>query len=413
MVSAIDPKDNVIRQNIRQDPRNPKDHLDSGYENSPSLDFTIPPCGIEDIDVAIHRLFDKTIGFSDFVVQSVKGPQQIKKPYVILATGERFALAKKLKPPRDRNKKLVLPAISIRRTGIEQTANDITGRGINQFSGNITIKKHLSAEDRDYQRLVNKQGLQNIQNILGGLPTTTRRTGDLKGELEVVEGGLLENNLSNNNIYEVITIPSPQFFTANYEVIFWTTYTQHMNYLIETYMGSFLPQVRGHKLETDKGYWFVSYTDESFQSSENIEDFNSEERILRNTFSLKVKGYLLAPQAPTNMVPVRRWISAPNISFDITAVNSEIVPNEVLQRPPVKDVVHDGFTLTDIDKAPEISQAPTVLQRYSVKKLLIDPITGKRRIKYVSILDANQKKGETSFAVSDVETLDQYITSFK
>ena len=135
---AVDPKENVTRQNIPQDPRNPKDHLDSGYESQPSLDFTIPPVGIEDIDFALHRLFDKTIGFNTFMVSAAKGPQNIKKPYVIFATGERFALAKKLKPPRDKNKVLILPAISIRRTAIEQAPDDITGRGMNQYTGVIT-----------------------------------------------------------------------------------------------------------------------------------------------------------------------------------------------------------------------------------------------------------------------------------
>ena len=141
---AVDPKENVTRQNIPQDPRNPKDHLDSGYESQPSLDFTIPPVGIEDIDFALHRLFDKTIGFNTFMVSAAKGPQNIKKPYVIFATGERFALAKKLKPPRDKNKVLILPAISIRRTAIEQAPDDITGRGMNQYTGVITIKRKLA-----------------------------------------------------------------------------------------------------------------------------------------------------------------------------------------------------------------------------------------------------------------------------
>ena len=49
--------DNIVRQNIPQDPRNPKDHLDSGYEEAPS-EFNIPPCGIEDCDFAIFDLFD-------------------------------------------------------------------------------------------------------------------------------------------------------------------------------------------------------------------------------------------------------------------------------------------------------------------------------------------------------------------
>lgn len=407
-----DPKENVTRQNIPQDPRNPKDHLDSGYENQPSLDFTIPPVGIEDIDIAIHRLFDKTIGFNTFIMSANKGPQNIKKPYVIFATGERFALAKRLKPPRDKNKVLILPAISIRRTSIEQTSEDLTGRGMNQHTGVITIKRKLSPEDRDYQNLINKQGLKHLQNVLSGLPTSTRPTGADANIIEVVQGGLLENRLSANNIYEIITIPQPQFFTAKYEVVFWTNYTQHMTYLIQTYMTSFLPQFRGHKLETDKGYWFLAYTEDAFSNGENIDQFEGEERLIKYTFNINVKGYLLVAQAPTNAVPVRRWISAPNIVFDVS-VAGDIQPKNHLERPPIKDIPHDGFTLTDIEIDPVTKQTPTVQQKFVVNKTLIDVSTGKKRKKYVSILDTNQKKGETAFAASDIETLEEYLISSK
>jgi hypothetical protein len=407
-----DPKENVTRQNIPQDPRNPKDHLDSGFENSPSLDFTIPPVGIEDIDIAIHRLFDKTIGFNTFMMSANKGPQNIKKPYVIFATGERFALAKRLKPPRDKNKVLILPAISIRRTAIEQSKDDIIARGLNGKTGVLTIKRKLSPEDRDYQNLVNKQGLKHLQNVLSGLPATTRPTGDDKGELEVVQGGLLQDRLSANNIYEIITVPQPQFFTAKYEVVFWTNYTQHMTYLIQTYMNSFLPQFRGHKLETDKGYWFLAYTEDTFSNGENIDQFEGDERLIKYTFTINVKGYLLAAQAPTDAVPVRRWISCPNIVFDV-AIAGDVQPKEHLERPPQKDTVHDGFTLTDINISPETKQTSTTMHRYAVNKTIIDPITGKKRKKYVSILDTNQKKGETVFAASDIETLEEYLISSK
>lgn len=407
-----DPKENVTRQNIPQDPRNPKDHLDSGYENSPSLDFTIPPVGIEDIDIAIHRLFDKTIGFNTFMMSANKGPQNIKKPYVIFATGERFALAKRLKPPRDKNKVLILPAISIRRTAIEQSKDDIIARGLNGKTGVLTIKRKLSPEDRDYQNLVNKQGLKHLQNVLSGLPTSSRPTGDDANTPEVIQGGLLENRISANNIYEMITVPQPQFFTAKYEVVFWTNYTQHMTYLIQTYMNSFLPQFRGHKLETDKGYWFLAYTEDTFNNGENIDQFEGEERLIKYTLNINVKGYLLAAQAPTDAVPVRRWISCPNIVFDV-AIAGDVQPKEHLERPPQKDTVHDGFTLTDINISPEMKQTPTTVQRYAVSKTIVDPVNGKKRKKYVSILDTNQKKGETVFAASDIETLEEYLISSK
>ncbi|MFA6049826.1 MAG: hypothetical protein WC761_01395 [Candidatus Paceibacterota bacterium] len=407
----VDQKDNKTRQNIPQDPRNPKPHLDSGYENSPSLNFTIPPCGIEDIDAAIHRLFDKTIGFDVQQVRTQTGVKNVSKPFTIFATGERFALVKRLNPPRDKQKALILPAISIRRTSIEQSSDELVKRGMNQFTGNITIKRKLDASDRDYQNLVNKQGLQHLQNVLSGLPTTTRTTGELANTIEVIEGGLLGSTINANNIYEIITVPQPQFFTAVYEVVFWTSYTQHMTYMIQTYMASFLPQIRGHKLETDKGYWFISNTEDSFQNGENIDDFSNEQRVTRYTFNVRVKGYLFAPQYPTNAVPVRRWVSCPNIVFDVIPVAGEVQPKKLLNRPPIKDTSNNPFTLSEIEEDPQIAQTPTTLQRYAVKKTVVDPVSGKRRIKYVSILDSNQAKGETVYAASDIETVEQFILS--
>ena len=149
--STRDP--NIIRQNIPEPvPGESLGHLPSGYEDgggAPSENYTIPSCGIEDCDRGMHALFNETIKFS---VQTYGGGQEaiyLKKPQVIFATGEKFALAKKLRPPRDKNQVLLLPAISIRRTSVSQTPEDITGRGMNQFTGDLVIKRRLAPEDQD------------------------------------------------------------------------------------------------------------------------------------------------------------------------------------------------------------------------------------------------------------------------
>ena len=71
----------------------------------------------------------------------------------------------------------------------------------------------------------------------------------------------------------------------------------------------------------------------------------------------------MAAQAPTNAVPVRRWISCPNIVFDMS-IAGDIQPKDVLERPPIKDTPNDGFTLTDIDMDPVTKQTETTLQKY-------------------------------------------------
>ena len=120
---------------------------------------TIPSCGIEDVDVAVFNLFDQEIPFTAAGPTVAQGSNQsvnIKKPTVIFATGERFAVVKKLKPVRDRNGALMLPAISIRRTSVDQSYDDMNRRAMSQGAGEMTIKRKLDASDREYQNLINK-----------------------------------------------------------------------------------------------------------------------------------------------------------------------------------------------------------------------------------------------------------------
>ena len=119
--------------------------VNSGYTNDPS-EFTMPSCTIEDVDRGVFNLFDKELPFY------YNRKDQQKKTPVIFATGERFALLARNKPLRDRSDALILPLISIVRTGIEQE----NAKGASQFQGGpITVKSAISKEDPLYQRYQN------------------------------------------------------------------------------------------------------------------------------------------------------------------------------------------------------------------------------------------------------------------
>ncbi len=408
--SSKDP--NITRQNIpavaHEDA--PLGVLPSGYGNdggTTSETFTIPPCGIEDCDKALHALFNETIKFS---VQTYGGGQQpiyLKKPQVIFATGEKFALAKKLRPPRDKNQVLLLPAISIRRTGIDQTPEDITTRGINQFTGDLVIKKKLSPDDQDFQNILNKLAFKNMPN----LPTSldTNKIHSQKNSYEKNKGMYLAPQLG-QNVFEIYTVPQPQFFTAKYEVIFWTSYHLHMNYLIETFLSSFLPQGRMFRLGTSKGYWFMAHVEDSFNSQDNFDDFSNNERIIRYNFNINVRGFILAPNGPGNMVPVRKYLSAPTLSFEIQETpTTDILSQRDLDTPPLRDDNASRFVLSDINEEPKSLQPVATNQKMLFKKAFTDPRTGKRVIKYVKQNTRSQKNGETSYSVSDIQTLQEFL----
>ena len=87
--------------------------IDDGSEGTVPDDFSLPSSGIEETDETLFDLFDKKLSFQvNIQNQSTKVP-------VVFSTGERFALTRRKSPIRDKNNALILPIISIHRTGID------------------------------------------------------------------------------------------------------------------------------------------------------------------------------------------------------------------------------------------------------------------------------------------------------
>lgn len=308
-------KSNSIR-NYNQAP------LATGYENvAGAPDIFIPSCSIEDVDVAIFNLFDKEI-----VTQygGIDGAEMKKVP-VIFAAGEKWALLKKGRLLRDRNNTLLLPLITIMRTEINQNVSeDVAGRGINQQSGEIVVKRRLDKTDRDYQGLINKLLLSNQSGLSTVTPNdtqTARSIGSLQGNKSTRDGAYLTPNLL-NNVYETIVVPSPQFYTAKYQITVWTQYTQHSNQIIEKIFNSFLPQGQSWRLDTHKGYWFVAkLVDGSLSTETNFDDMSQQERYIKHTFDVSVPAYFFSNTSSGSPVPIKRYVSATTINFEASVVD--------------------------------------------------------------------------------------------
>ena len=207
---------------------------------SRSPDFVLPSCTIEDVDRAIYNLFEKDLE----LFYSHEGA--VEKVPVVFATGERFAILARNKPLRDKNDTLILPLISIARSTIQKDMS--RGTSTNQ-SAPITIKKRLSKDDPEYQRIMNKEAITNQDDRAHKSHVkTTRGTGTIPGmvgtrrELNttnpVYRSGRLLENTGNNNIYEILELPNVKYYTATYDVTIWTQYTQQMNDLIMAFMNS-------------------------------------------------------------------------------------------------------------------------------------------------------------------------------
>jgi len=291
--------------------------LPSGLEKeNEKPELTIPSCGVEDVDLALFNLFEKQINCQ---FKSSNESSALKKVPVIFAAGEKWALLKKNKPLRDKNNSLIIPLITIIRTEWNQTLSDLVSRGINQQTGEIVIKRRLDKSDRDYQNLLNKLLIPNQKNVANshenGLKTN-RKTGELTKRKMTKDGAYLSPHRL-NNIYETIVAPSPQFFTAKYQITVWTQYVQHSNEIIEQIISSMLPQAQSWKIETNKGYWFVAKLEDGSMSIENnFDDMSQQERFIKNTFEITVPAYIFASAGPGKDIPLKRYISSPIISFE-------------------------------------------------------------------------------------------------
>lgn len=385
-------------------------------------DLTIPPVGVEDVDVALFKLFE-----NEMMLQVGGDNSDFKKVPVIFATGEKWALLKKKKALRDKNNSLILPLLTIARSQVKQDiSTDVAGRGINQQTGEIIIRRRLDKSDRGYQNIINRYLLRNQKNVatnpqlehLNDQLLTDREIGEDSQDKIAATGAWLAD-IKKNNIYETIVVPSPQFCSIEYEVTMWTQYTQHMNQLLEQIISSFLPQGNSWKLNTSKGYWFIATVDGNVYSPENnFEDLGQSERLVKYKFNIVVKAYIFASQYPGVGVPVKRYVSSPIITFDTGLEPSDslssvenLIQNQFLgsddptlpledNKNRSQDQRRSGTTLYS-PKDPFISQDPALLSRSSKQdtKLYTKIITvnskGQEVEQHVRVYKVNSTSGET------------------
>jgi len=285
-------------------------------------DFDLPPCGIEDVDRAMFKLFNEDLPFY------FEQEGDMKRIPCIFAGGERAMILRRKQPLRDRQGALILPLISIMRTGIDQSAE----KGIGPGDGMLTIKRQLGAEDRQYKKLTNPQGLQNQDNVVESNPT-----------------GKVSLSNSGPSVFEIITMPNPRFFKATYDITFWAQYLTQMNEILEAFMTSYnIGTAKSFKIETEKGYWFVAFCETPISDSTNFDSYQDEERLIKASITMSVTGYIIRPKFPGAPNVFRRYVSSPRVQFEIgdrpaPQANASIHPSY-----DPEDYVFEDFETTDL-----------------------------------------------------------------
>lgn len=280
---------------------NPNRYAPTGYEGNSNTDYIIPSCGIEDLDKSVFNLFDKEMP----LFYSHQGER--KKVPVIFASGERFAVLARKKPITDENGALILPLISISRTSID----NVPQKGIsnNQMFPN-TIVKRIAKKDLEFRQNSNVEGLNNSE-----------------GSNSIFEPNLSLKPKIEKNIIETIEMPAVKYFSANYEISIWSSFTQQMNKLLEAIMNAYtLNPGQQFQLESDKGYKFSGFIDSSFSQDANFTDFTDAERYIKYNLVMNATGYIIAPNIEGGKTALRSFLSAPKVSFDVGTDNVNLLP---------------------------------------------------------------------------------------
>lgn len=368
----------------------------SGYEGSVE-GLEIPACGLEDVDRALFNLFQNEIKLE---VQLDSSKKQTVP--TIFAAGERWSMLKNGRAIRDENGTLILPLITIRRTGIEQdTGSDIGGRGINQHTGEFNVCRKLDYRDRAYQNLINKLGIENQNNIAVNSSSdntqiiTGRTIGENSKDLDIAQGGLLAPKLNKSNVWQIITLPSPQFYTALYEITIWAQYAKHMNEMIEKIMSSFLPTAhRTMRLDTPKGYWFMANFESSFSPEDNADSYTSEELVRKCKINVKVPAYIVSSDASGLPRGGRVHISSPIVSFSIgdESLDTNLVNGMPGKVDPYENADDpDLFILNVQNGNDKRNQVPNRI----ISSRTVNPFTNKTEESYSRIINRDTKSGET------------------
>ena len=235
----------------------------------------IQPSTLENIDFAFFDFIN------DKMNSSATTNEGWKKTPVIWASAERSFLSKNNKDLRDGDGTLVLPLITIERTGMNKSKtrkgsyyglSGVLPEG-NRF-GRITIAKKIVRDKTN-----NFAAADNKKRYGGAVNKVAKRQAYFpKGKNDKV-------------VYETLSVPLPVYVSMTYDVTIRSEYVQQMNDLLAPFitLGSsisyFVINKNGHRYE--------AFLQEGLNLANNVSSLGTDERQYTTKVSFEVLGYLI------------------------------------------------------------------------------------------------------------------------
>lgn len=228
---------------------------------------------IIDIDTTI---FDY---IKDIIIPDLEENGNVVKVPLIYGNAERWEGARKNGYLRDVRGNIQIPLVMIKRNSIER---DSTLQHFKEELFATTYKKY-SAKNR-YEKFSLQTGVKPV--------------------------------------YEMYNVRVPSYVTVTYEVMIWTSFTEHMNKIVEAFQ-----YATDRYWGKEDGYKFRTRMD-SFDTQQEVGE--GTERIIRTTFTMTVNAYLL-PETYAKKPTVQKTLSKKRVVFGVeTDINGELFNNPLL-----------------------------------------------------------------------------------
>jgi hypothetical protein len=229
---------------------------------------------IENIDAAMYRWIDKK---KNVFCNTNKG---WKKVPVIWSTPERAKQTKGFRELRDAAGQLILPIITVERTGV---VKDMARRG--PYWANIPPHD----KSKNVLTIARKIGQEKTRNFLNA--DSKKKNGQINFKTQ---------KRNDKIVYEYTTIPQPVYIDVAYKITIWTEYQQQMNEIIQPFMTS----GGGINYDTieENNYKYEIFIGDAFAQEDNVANMEENERKYQTSIEIKALGLLIG-DGPNDETP--------------------------------------------------------------------------------------------------------------
>jgi hypothetical protein len=225
--------------------------------------------GVEPQYIKGVKLIDIDTTISDYMVNSIipdleENGNTLKVP-LIYGNAERWTNARKQGYLKDQRGKIQIPLLMFKRNSIERDSS------MQHFKEKLTMPS--------YQKYSKTSRYEKFSLQVGAKP-----------------------------VYEVYNVRVPSYVTVTYEVMIWTSFTEHMNKIVEAFQ-----YATDRYWGNEDGYKFRTRID-SFDNQQEVGE--GSERVIRTSFTMVVNAYLL-PETYNEKPVVKKARSAKRVIFGV------------------------------------------------------------------------------------------------